>query len=168
MAATTVELFSHERLTMLEKRRKRVLAVILVLALAAAAVCALLTSRVNTQNIYRMMTACICISVGTAWVIIYLAVFLVRDAGREIRHARHLEEGERQTVEGRVSVLKLKVRVRNSVTLRKVRVETAEGPEILSVHIDKADQLRRAGEWLRLYTVHGYIVAYEGLGHGNH
>ena len=30
----------------------------------------------------------------------------------------------------------------------------------LSVHIDKADQLKRAGERLTLYTVHGYVVAY--------
>ena len=36
------------------------------------------------------------------------------------------------------------------------------------VHIDKAEQLRRAGRWLKLYTVHGYIVAYEVVTHEDH
>ena len=46
-------------------------------------------------------------------------------------------------------------------------MDTDKGPVSLSVHIEKAEQLRRAGEWLRLCTVHGYIVAYEVIDHEN-
>ena len=49
--------------------------------------------------------------------------------------------------------------------MRKVLVETEDGPVNLSIHIDKAEQLRRAGKLLKLYTVHGYIVAYEVISH---
>ena len=66
---------------------------------------------------------------------------------------------------------RLKVRVRTSITLRKLRVDTENGPVRLSVHVDKAEQLRRAGEWLTLYTVHNYVVAYqkaeEGTAHAD-
>ena len=168
MSGSVIELFSPERLERLERRRKTVKRILLALALAALAVCIVLTSGVNTNNFYQRLLSCICISVGAAWIIIYFGVYVVRDGGREIAHAKHLAEGSRETVTGKVTLEKLKVRIRNSVTLRKVRVDTADGPVSLSVHIDKAEQLRRAGRWLKLYTVHGYIVAYEVVTHEDH
>ena len=168
MSGSVIELFSPERLERLERRRKTVKRILLALALAALAVCIVLTSGVNTKNFYQRLLSCICISVGAAWIIIYFGVYVVRDGGREIAHAKHLAEGPRETVTGKVTLEKLKVRIRNSVTLRKVRVDTADGPVSLSVHIDKAEQLRRAGRWLKLYTVHGYIVAYEVVTHEDH
>ena len=167
MPQRIVELYSPERLAKMAARRTIVKRVLWGLALAALTACIVLTTQVNTHNIYKMLLSCICISVGAAWIIIYFGVYMVRDVGRELEHARHLAEGERETVEGRVSLLKLKVRIRNSVTLRKVRVETAEGNRDLSVDIDKAPELKRAGEYLRLYTSHGYIVAYEVMDHAN-
>ena len=169
MASEIMELYEPERLAKLEKRRALTKKLLIALALGALAVCVTLTARVNTRNIYQMLLACICVSVGAAWIIIYFGVYVVRDGGRELEHAKHLTEGERESVTGRVSLQKLKVRIRGSVTLRKVRVDTDKGPVSLSVHIDKADQLRRAGERLTLYTVHGYVVAFrkaeEGTDH---
>ena len=161
MSNTVVELFPPERLEKLARRRRLVRRLLRILALIALAVCVFLTAQVNTRNIYRMLLACICVSVGTAWIIIYFGIYVVRDGGRELEHAAHLAEGEREAVTGRVTVQKLKVRIRNSVTLRKLRVDTAEGPVSLSVHIDKADELKRAGERLTLYASHGYVVAYQ-------
>ena len=162
-----VELYDPVRLARLEKRCAVLRRILLGLALAALAVCIVLTTRVNNRNLYQMLLACICISVGTAWIILYLGTFVVRDGKREIEHAANLAEGPRECVAGRVTVLKLKVRIRNSITLRKLRVDTAEGPVNLSVHIDKAERLCRAGEWLKLYTVHGYVVAYEVMEHAD-
>lgn len=167
MSGSVVELYSPQRLARLDRRRGIVKRLLWALALAALAVCVFLTSRVNTHNIYKMLLSCICVSVGTAWIIIYFGTYMVRDAGRELEHAAFLAEGERELVEGRVVPLKLKVRIRNSVTLRKIRVETAAGNRDLSIDIDKAPQLRRAGEYLRLYVSHGYIVAYEVTDHAN-
>lgn len=158
-----IELFPPDRLEKLERRGRVTKYLLLALALVALGVCVWLTSQVNSRNLYAMLLRCICVSVGAAWIIIYFGVYVVRDGKREAAYARHLRDSERQVVEGTVSLVKLKVRIRNSVTLRKLRVETAEGPVSLSVHIDKADQLKRAGKRLRLYTAHGYVVAYEVL-----
>ena len=156
-----VELYPPERLERLKRRRKWVRLLLILLAAAALAVCVVLTCRVNTRNIYDMLLACICVSVGTAWIIIYFGIYTVRDAGRELEHAKHLAEGPREAVTGRVTLLNQKVRVRNSITLRKLRVETKKGPVLLNVHADKAEALRRAGERLTLYTVHGYVTAWQ-------
>ena len=165
MSNTVVELYPPERLERLARNRILVKRLLWALALAALAVCVILTARVNTRNIYRMLVACICVSVAAAWIIIYFGIYVVRDGGRELAHAANLQDGPRETVDGRVTVLKGRVRIRNSITLRKVRVETDRGSTLLSVHADKAEQLIRAGERLKLYTVHGYVVAYEVTGH---
>lgn len=161
MSKEIVELYDPARLARLEKRCVLTKRLLWILALTALAVCVILTALVNSHNIYRMYLACVCISVGSAWLIIYFGIYVVRDGGRELEHAKHLAEGPREAVTGRVTLQKLKVRIRNSVTLRKVRVDTEQGPVNLNVHIDKSEQLRRAGERLTLYTVHGYIVAYQ-------
>ena len=166
MTNSIVELYSRERLAALERKRNLTKRLLWLLALAALAVCIILTILTDTRTLYRHLLACVCISVGAAWIIIYFGIYTVRDGGRELDHARHLEGEPRETVEGKVSLQKLKVRIRNSITLRKLRVETAEGPVSLSVHIDKAEQLRKAGPWLRLWVVHGYVVAYEVMEHG--
>ena len=158
-----VELYDPKRLEGLARRRRLVRGLLYLLAIAALTVCVVLTCRVNTRNIYDMLLACICVSVGAAWIIIYFGVYSVRDPGRELAHARHLADGPRESVSGRVAILPLKVRIRNSVTLRKLRVETPKGPVECSVHVDRAEELRRAGEWLTLYTVHGYVVAWQRM-----
>ena len=167
MSQSVVELYPPDRLEKLDRRRRTVKGILWGLIAAALAVCVFLTTRVNTHNVYKMLLSCICVSVGTAWIVIYFGIYMVRDARREIEHAKFLTEGEREIVEGRVILIRLKVRLRNSVTLRKVRVETAEGDRNLNVDIDKAPQLKKAGEFLRLYVSHGYIVAYEVSDHAN-
>ena len=166
-----VELYEPARLARLEKRCRLGKRLLWGLGLLALAVCVILTAQVNTHNIYKMLLACMCVCVGAACIIIYFGIYLVRDGGRELEHARHLADGPRQAVTGRVRLEKLKVRIRNSITLRKLRVDTENGPVRLSVHVDKAEQLRRAGEWLTLYTVHNYVVAYqkaeEGTAHAD-
>ena len=167
MAQNIVELYPARRLEKLAARRRLVKRLLWALALAALGVCVFLTLRTNTRNIYQMLLACICVSVGAAWIIIYFGIYAVRDTGRELAHAEHLAGEEREIVEGKVTLLKLKVRIRNSVTLRKVRVDTARGPVTLSVDIDKAPRLKKAGPDLRLYVTHGYITAYEVMSHAN-
>lgn len=167
MAQNIIELYPPERLSKLAARRRLVKRLLWALALAALGVCVFLTLRTNTRNIYQMLLACICVSVGAAWIIIYFGIYAVRDGGRELAHAEHLAEGEREIVEGTVTLLKLKVRIRNSVTLRKVRVDTAQGPVTLNVDLDKANRLKKAGPDLRLYVSHGYIAAYEVMPHAN-
>lgn len=168
MSQTIVELYPPERLEKLARRRKLVKRLLWALALGALGVCAYLTARANTRNLYRMLLACICVSVGAAWIIIYFGIYHVRDVGRELAHASHLQNEPREEYTGRVTLQRLKVRIRNSITLRKVRVDTDRGPVNLNVHIDKTEALRRAGEYLTLYAVHGYVVAYAKAEEADH
>lgn len=158
-----VELYAPERLEKLARRRKLVRWLLWALGLGALAVCVVLTAGVNTRNIYERLRLCILISVAAAWIILYFSSSVIRDGGRELAHAEHLRDEPRETVVGTVTLLKLRVQIRNSVALRKVRVDTEKGPLTLSVHIDRAKELPHSGERLRLYLVHGYIVAYEVL-----
>ena len=164
MAGEIVELYSPERLARLEKRCRVVKDLLWALGLGVMAACVVLTAGVNTRNVQDRLKLCIGLSVGAAWIIVYFSTFVVRNGRRELEHAGHLREGPRQTVTGRVTLLKLKVQIRDSVALRKLRVEVQGGePVTLNVHLDKAERLPHRGELLRLYTVHGYVVAYEVL-----
>ena len=156
-----IELYPPERLERLRGRVGVLRRCFWGMALLAAVVCLVLTLTADNFNVYRRLAWCIGISVGTGWLIIYFGTYYVRDGRRELEHAAHLADGEREAVTGKVTVLRQKVRIRSSITQRRVRVDTAEGSRTLNVNIDKADQLRKAGERLTLYVVHGYITAYE-------
>ena len=155
-----VELYPPERLAWLRVRIERTRKLLWALAIAAAAACVALCLTTDNFNLYRRLAQCIAVSVGAGWLIIYFGTYVVRDGRRELEHAANLTD-EREQITGTVTVLRQKVRLRSSITLRKVRVENEDGSRVLNVHIDKADQLRRAGERLTLYVSHGYITAYE-------
>ncbi len=155
------ELYAPARLERLARRCRLVKRLLYLLALAALAVCVALTCRVNTRNIYDMLLACICVSVGAAWIIIYFGVYTVRAGRQELAHAKTLADGPREAVTGRLTQLPLKVRLRNSITLRKLSVETAKGSVACSVQLERAKELPRTGSCLTLYTVHGYAVAWQ-------
>ena len=163
MQQKIVELYEPERVARLEKRCLIVKRLLWILALTVLGVCIYLNTRVNTRNIYRLLLTCICVSVPAAWIILYFGTFVVRDGKRELAHIANLEGEPRETVTGKVTLLKLKVQIRNSVSLRKVRVDTPQGVANLNILINRAYELPHAGELLRLYVVHGYIVAYEVL-----
>ena len=161
MAQTIVELYDSRRLEQLAKKRETVRWLLAALGLGALIACVILTAGVNTRNINDRMLLCMLISIAAAWIILYFSVSVIRDGGRELAHAEHLKGEPRETVTGRLTPLKLKVQIRGSVSLRKIRVDTEDGPVTLNVHIDKAKLLPQKGETVRLYLVHGYIVAYE-------
>ncbi len=163
MTNEIVEIYEPKRLEKLEKKRTLTKRLLWGLGLAAFAVCVVLTALVNTRNIQRMLAACICISTVTAWIIVYFSTFIVRDARRELEHAANLAGEPRETVTGKITPLKLKVQIRGSVALRKIRVDTDKEPVTLNILLDRASMLPKNGELTRLYTVHGYIVAYEVL-----
>ena len=156
-----VELFPEKQLL----RRKRAAEVLrwILIAMAAAALtaCIVLTARANTKNIQTMLAWCIGISIVTGWLIIYLYLFVVRQTKRELAHAANLTDGEREAITGKVTVTKRRFRIRNSVTVCQVLVDTGEGIRGAQVDVNRAAQLKKAGQYLTLYTAHGYVAAYE-------
>ncbi len=161
MPQNVVELYAPERLRRLSRRRELTRWLLWALGLGALIACVVLTAGVNSRNIYDRLKLCVVISVAAAWLILYFGTAVVRDGGRVLAHAANLKDEPRQTVTGRVTLLRLRVQIRSSVELRKVRVDTDRGPVSLSVLLDWAGELPHRGELLRLYVVHGYITAYE-------
>ena len=51
----------------------------------------------------------------------------------------------------------------SSIALRKLEVETPDGVRRVSINATKVKRIKKAGEHLVLYVVHGYVAAYERL-----
>ena len=161
MANGVTELFPKERLARLERRITVLRWVLSALAVAALTVCIVLTTRANTRNLRQMMILCMSITTGAGWIVIYFYIYGIRQSKRELAHAALLRDGEEELITGTVAVLKQYVRIRGSVRIRKVSVETDSGTRIVNIDDNRAAELRRAGSRLTLHVFHGYIAAYE-------
>ncbi len=161
MSDPIVELFPEKQL----QRKKRIAEilrwVLIVLSASALISCIVLTACTNTRNIQTMLAWCIGISIVTGWLVIYFYIYGVRQTKRELAHAANLRDGEPEAVTGKVTVTKRRFRIRNSVTVCQVLVDTGERIRGFQVDVNRAAQLKKAGERLTLYIVHGYVTAYE-------
>ncbi len=161
MDGEIIELFSPEYLDRKRKRNRRFAWMLLLLALLGLGFCVGLCIGVNTENTYRRMLWTIGVSALTGWIVIYFYVFGYRAAKREIVHGEHLQDAERETLEGEVEVSKLAYRIRGSVNVRKVTVKTWNGSRTVNICASRGRELAAAGKRLRLWLAHGYVTAYE-------
>ena len=108
----------------------------------------------------RMELAVIGVSTLAGWIVIYCGMFTVAAARRELAHANMLHREARETVRGAVSVTDERVTIRQSITARRVEVAADGQTRRLLVCEARAAALAAAGASV-LYTVHGYVAAYE-------
>ena len=160
MKDSTVELYSSADLSQLEHRIKRWSLALFLLATAALAVCVVLITLTGTENAARMETLTIAVSTVAGWIVIYGSLFVIVVSRRELSHANMLRNDERQMVSGDITVTDELVKIRRSITARRVEVHSDEGIRRLLVCDTRTDALAAAGA-TALYTVHGYIAAYE-------
>ena len=161
MPGQIVSLYPPERLRQLKRKIKALRILLWVLAAAALTACVVLTCCANTANSSVMMLWTMGISTVAGWIVLYLAIFGVGEGKKELAHASHLVEGEQQAVTGTVLVDPCRMRLRKSISVRKVFVRTPEGEQSFLVNAARAEELRRAGERLTVYVSHGYVAAYE-------
>lgn len=160
MTDGVIELYSPGIVQGLQQKNKRLSRVLLAISWGALAVCVALCFLTNTRNIYRMMGLCMAITVAAGWIVLYFYIFGIRKTKRTIAHAEHLQ-GQREKLTGDVTVDSVRIRIRGSIQVSKVRVRTETGERVCNINADCAEQLRRAGQRLTLYVVHGYVAAYE-------
>ena len=160
MEPQIVELYDGAAVARLERRIKRWRAALWALAAAALGLCIGLTARTGTANAARMELAVIGVSTAAGWIVIYVAVFVVTAARRELAHARMLRREVRETVRGAVTVTDERVAIRKSITARRVEVSADGKTRRLLVCEGRAGDLAAAGAAV-LYTAHGYVAAYE-------
>ena len=154
------ELYGEEDLARLKGQIRRRSAAYASLAAAALAVCVTLIALTRTGNAARMELAVIAVSTVAGWIVLYGCIFVVTARRRELRHAVMLREEERQAVRGTVVVTDERVAIRRSITARRVEVRGEEETQRLMVCEARAEALKQAGADV-LYTVHGYVAAYE-------
>lgn len=159
MESRIVELYDDAAMTRLKRRIRRWRALLWVLAVGALAVCVGLIGRTGTANAARMEWAVIGVSTVTGWIVIYGGIFVVTAARRELAHADMLRCEERQAVSGAVTVTSERVAIRNSITARRVEVNTGGQTRRLLVCETRADALAAAGACV-LYTAHSFVAAY--------
>lgn len=158
---TMIELFSRDEVARLERRRKAGAALACAAAVLGLIACILLCRATTTANAAQTERAAVATAIVSGWLAIGFATLVAADAKREAGHAQMLLDGERAAVPGKVSVGRERLRIRNSVTIRKVQVENGKGTRKLNVNERKAKALQAAGEDITLYAVNGYAVAYE-------
>lgn len=156
-----IELYAPEYLERKRKRNRLLGRMLILLALAGLGVCVALCIGVNTENSYRRMLWTIITSTVTGWIVIYIYVFGYRAAKREIAHGEHLQGEERKLLSGPVTFSPKARRIRSSIRVRDVFVQTPEGERTALINAARVKELERAGNPLRLWTAHGYVTAYE-------
>lgn len=155
-----VELFDDADLARLRQRIRQRRAVNALIAGAALIACIVLIACTGTRNAARMELATVIISTVAGWIVIYGSVFAVMASKRELRHATMLREEEWEAVSGAVTVTDERVVIRKSITARRVEVRGEKDVRRVLVCESRADALAAAGA-SAVYTVHGYVAAYE-------
>lgn len=155
-----VELYSDAELEKLKTKIKIWTGALCALGLAGLTACIAMAALTTTGNAERMELACVGTAIVTGWVVIYCAIFVVTAARREYGHATMLRTEERERIEGPVKVTKERLLIKKSIAVRRVEVETENGPVRLLVTDRRADKLAKAGA-SAVYVAHGYVAGYD-------
>ena len=161
-----IELFSSDLL----ERRKRENRIwergLIIFAVAALAVCIILCAVTNTANSGVTGPAVIAVSIVCGWIFIYFWIFRVQAEKRLCRHAETMLTGQREATEGVCERTDELVRIKGSITIRKLRLTGESGARRVSAEREAADRIP-CGVKIRLYTVNNYACAYEVLEGGD-
>lgn len=156
MPRNIMELYTEEDIALLERRVKRHRAALIVLAAAALIACIVLAALANARNAGKLELAAVLVSTVAGWICIYDGVFTVSAGKKEIGHANMLRSEPRERIDGPVTVTDERLRIRGSITVR--RVET--GTQKALVHENRAKRLAELPA-AALYVAHGYVAAVE-------
>ncbi len=160
MSQNVVEMYTEEDIALLERRVKRRLAALVVLGAAAFAVCVALALLANARNAGRLELTAVIISTVAGWVCIYGGIFGVSAGKKEIGHANMLRAEPRERIGGPVTVTDERLRIRGSITVRRVEVASETGVQKVLVHENRAERLAELPV-TAVYVAHGYVAAAE-------
>lgn len=153
-------LYSPEDIRRLERKVKSSRLLCWLLGLGALAACVLFCSLADSGSAEKMELACIVTWTLAGWLVLYLRRFVTVETKHELQHAGMLNSGEAETLRGRVTVTKERLRIVHSIRITIVQLENAEGVRRLKVCRSREKKLKAAGEELTLWLVNGYIAGY--------
>ena len=153
-------LYGPEDIRALERKVKTSRLLCWLLGLGALAACVSCCALTNSGNAEKMELACIVTWTLAGWIVLYLRRFVTVETKHELQHAAMLNAGEPETLRGRVTVTKERLRIIHSIRITIVQLENAEGAHRLKVCRSREKKLKAAGDELTLYLVNGYIAGY--------
>lgn len=157
-----IELYPAERETKLVRENRIWTSVALTLAALLLAGCIVLCLTSRTVNEDRHELIALILSGFGGCAVIWIWSRRVRACRSELRHLSVLHEGETEVLHGVVTLLPGRFQIPGSVSVQTLRVQSAGGEtRRVSVISRCARHFRDCPEPLTLYTVHGFVVAYE-------
>ena len=161
---TIRELYSRQDLQRLKKTSKRAGLAAALIAAATLIACVLLCCLTTLDNAAAMEKGAVAVSVLGGWIVIYLYNNPVKELRYERGHAEMLLEGERETLEGVLTLSKQRMRIRGSIRFYPLTLTDGDETRRSKVIASRAEALRAMeGKRLRLYVVNGYAAAWEEL-----
>ena len=107
-----------------------------------------------------MLLYTICASTIGGWIVISVVHFAIDEVRRAIAHTKAVLEGERMAVDGRFTLTNERLIVKRGVSM--LRVDVSGVPRLDSLQLyDKKKALFNAEKATRVYSVHGFVTAYE-------
>ena len=160
---TIQKLYSPEDLPRLEKKIKRERVLIWALAGLTLAACILLACLTNTANAEKMELAAILCSTVGGWLVIYRRLFGLLETRYELQHARYLLETPGDILQGRLSITKERLRIKNSIRIRILTLE--DGGQIRRLKVNE-NRVKALKEWdgkpVTVSLAGGYVAGIGG------
>ena len=133
---------------------------------AAAAVlllvaCITLCALTNTANAAAMEWRVCLTSLLGGWFVIFCYVHFVSGGKRELAHYHNLQDEERETVSGTVTLDPARFAIKGSITVQTLIVRRGDREQRVHISAGKTALLPPLPAQLTVYTAHGYAVAWE-------
>lgn len=155
-----IELYHAEAILPERTRKKRTLIVMLVIAAIGLAACIVICTFATRRNLRLILPLTIGTSTVAGWIVITLLHGPFLEAGAQCRHSDLMLNEKREAFTGRFEKTDDVRRIKNGLSVRKVRCIEEERERVLSVNEEKAAQLPDAFSGT-VQTVYDFIVAYE-------
>lgn len=147
-----------EKRKMRTKRNARFAAGTLLGGLAA---CVILCTRVHTGSAARLQWITVAVSAVSGWAALLMCHLSVIPERAAYRHEEGILKGEPAEMAGVLYREPGTLTLPKSITIRKLRLETENGPVTLRVQAGKARLLPPDGTRVKVITVRKYVTAFE-------
>lgn len=157
------DLYTMDEARRMKKRADFGRAAALALALISTAACAVLCFFVNTQNAHALFAAVLMVFTLGGWAAIVINRLISRPARAEAAHMQGILAGEREEMEGEITLQKNVLQIPKSIQVQKVHLKNESGTVLLNVDARLSSRLPGNGKRVRLWCVRKYIAAFEVL-----
>lgn len=163
MMETIRDFYSPEELSRLKNKIKREWVWVFGTAGLTLAVCVLLCCLTNTANWRRMELAVIAVSTLGGWITIYRRLFGLQDSRHELQHAEYLRDEPRETLRGRLTVTRERLRIKKSIRIRILELDDGKQVRRLKVNETRVKALRPYdGKTVTVSLAGGYVAGIGG------